>query len=268
MPERSEMARRQVVHELPGMDAVQPSRDLEFAGSDSAPLAFDLYRPRGSEAQQPLPAVVFASGYPDPGFEAVFGCRFKEMGAYVCWARLVAVSGLAAITATNREPVADLAALLRHLRREGEALGVDASRIGVWACSGNAPAALSLLMGKHAAQIRCAAFSYGYMLDLHGSTQVADAAASFGFANPCAGRSLADLPTDLPLLLVRAGRDEMPGLNESIDAFVRGACARNLPLTLINHPTAPHAFDLTDPSALTGEVIERILGFLRFWLTT
>ena len=73
-------------------------------------------------------------------------------------------------------------------------------------------------------------------------------------------------PRDLPLFIARAGKDEMPGLNDSIDRFVAGALARNLPLTLVNHPTAPHAFDLVDDSEATREVIRRILAFLAFHL--
>ena len=38
---------------------------------------------------------------------------------------------------------ADLDALLEYLRRNAEELGIDEKRIGVWACSGNVPNALS-----------------------------------------------------------------------------------------------------------------------------
>jgi hypothetical protein len=41
---------------------------------------------------------------------------------------------------------------------------------------------------------------------------------------------------------------------------------RSLPLTLINHATAPHAFDLMDESETTRDVIRRILGFRVFHL--
>jgi hypothetical protein len=59
--------------------------------------------------------------------------------------------------------------------------------------------------------LKCAVFCYGYMLDFNGSTGVADAAKQFGFVNACAGRSVADLPHDLPLFIARAGQDRMPG---------------------------------------------------------
>ena len=49
-------------------------------------------------------------------------------------------------------------------------------------------------------------------------------------------------------VIARAGEDQMPRLNESIDRFVAEGLKRGLPLTLVNHPHAPHAFDLMDDS--------------------
>jgi hypothetical protein len=143
---------------------------------------------------------------------------------------------------------------------------VDGSRIGLYAASGNVPVALSLLMRPAAAPVRCAALCYGFMLDLDGSTAVAEAAKTWRFANPCEGRSVADLEAGVPLLVIRAGADAFEGLNQSVDAFVRHALDRNLPLTLVNHARAPHAFDLEDSSEATRTVIRQILAFLQFHL--
>ncbi len=54
------------------------------------------------------------------------------------------------------------------------------------------------------------------------------------------------------------------GLGDTIDAFAAQAIARNLPITFVNHPNAPHAFDVVDNSSETFDVIERILAFYRF----
>jgi hypothetical protein len=55
----------------------------------------------------------------------------------------------------------------------------------------------------------------------------------------------------------------MPGLNASIDAFVAEALEANLAITVVNHATGAHAFDLTDDSAMSRTVIEDVLSFLR-----
>ena len=262
---RPDPTKMKVVYALPGMENVPVRRDLPYREVDGETLTFDLYAPADAAPGEKRPAVVFVSGYPDRGLQIVMGARFKEMGGYVGWAQLAAASGMVGILATNREPVADLAALLRHLREHGPALGIDPARIGIWAGSGNAPNALSRLMKDAEVPIACAVLAYGLLMDLDGATGVAQASAAFHFANACAGRSIDDLRTDVPLFLVRAGRDQ-PGLNEVIDRFVAAALARNLPLTVANHPAAPHAFDLVDDTDETREMIRRMLGFLRYYL--
>jgi dienelactone hydrolase len=258
------MTKKRVVYRLPGMDAVTVRQDVEYRQAETGALTMDLYYP--SESAAPPPAVLFVTGYPDAGFQQMFGCKLKEMGSYVSWGRLAAVSGLVAITYTNQEPATDALAVLRYVRENAAALGIDANRIGVWSCSGNVPTALWVSMQESQDFLRCVVLCYGVMLDLDGSTGVAESAAQWRFANPAAGRSVEDLPQGLPLFIARAGRDEVPHLNESIDRFLAKALARNLPVTLVNHPEAPHAFDILQDSETTREIIRRILGFLRFHL--
>ncbi|MDP9120683.1 MAG: hypothetical protein M3O15_04835 [Acidobacteriota bacterium] len=88
----------------------------------------------------------------------------------------------------------------------------------------------------------------------------------WGFVNPCASSSVADLPQDLPLFVVRAGQDATPDLNATLDRFLAAALHRNLPLTFVNHATAPHAFDLLHESETSRETIRQILAFMRFHL--
>jgi hypothetical protein len=264
-PRPTDLAKKTVVCQLPGMDAVTVRRGVGYDSSDGDFLAMDVYLPTGPSGG-PAPAVVIAAGYPDPGFAAKLGCSFKDMGSSVSWGRLIAASGLAAVTYTNRKPAEDLDALLRHLRKSGEALGIDGARIGLWACSGSVPLALSVLMQPGLERSRCAVLAYGYTLDLDGSTAVAEAARMFGFVNPAAGKSAGDLPRDVPLFVARAGRDEVPRLNETLDRFVTAALARNLPVTLVNHPEGPHAFDLFHDGETSREIIREMLAFFRFHL--
>ena len=58
----------------------------------------------------------------------------------------------------------------------------------------------------------------------------------------------------------------VPGLNDALDRFVTEGLARNLPLTLVNHPDAPHAFDLMHDSDTSREIIRRALAFMQFHL--
>lgn len=264
--EQEHITRKRVVYQMPGMEAVTVRRDVPYQATEAGGLTMDVYYPPEAQRDARLPAVIFVAGYPDVGFAAKLGCKFKEMGSSVSWAQLTAASGLVAITYTNREPVTDVYALLDYVRQNAAGLGVDENRLGLWAASGNVPLALSVLMQAGRDYLQCAVLCYGYTLDLEGGADVAAAARMWGFVNPCAGKSVADLPPALPLFIARAGQDQMPHLNESLDRFLSQAVTRNLPVTFVNHPAAPHAFDLLDDSAASRALIRQILAFMRFHL--
>ena len=274
------ISQKRAVHRIAGMERASVRKDLVYYTTGAGPLTMDVYSPAGIPAGAGLPAVVLVAGYNDVGYEKMLGVKFKEMAMSVSWSQLIAASGMVAIAYTNREPAADLDALLQHVREHAAALGIDSDRIGLWGCSGNVPLALSALMQRatqspnqngpglsHGSGLRCAALLYGFMLDLDGATGVADAAQLFRFSNPNAGRSLDDLRADLPLFVVRAGLEQFPHLNDSIDRFVAKAVALNRPITLVNHATGPHSFDLLDDSETSRAIIRQVLSFLRAQLT-
>jgi acetyl esterase/lipase len=223
----------------------------------------DVYRPADAPLAARLPAVVFVTGYPDPGFRARMGVLQKDMAGYVSWAELVAGAGLAAVTYACARPD-DVHALFAHLEAEGSALGIDPARLGIWACSGNGPNALGVLRRSHRPRgVRCAAIGYGFLMDVDGATTVADSALTWGFANPLRDCAIADLCRDVPLAIVRAGRDATPGLNESLDRFVAAARREGLSLECIDVPEAAHAFDLTDASEASRTAVLDVVRFLR-----
>jgi dienelactone hydrolase len=263
--QRHEMTTKRVVYQIPGMDAVTVRRDVEYRATDAGSLTMDLYYPPDTQSDARTPAVIFVMGYSDLGAQRIFGCRFKEMESFISWAQLTAASGMVAITySPGADPAKDVHALLQHVRLNAAILGIDESRIGIWACSGHVPNALAVLM-EHG-DLECAALCYGLMLDLDGFTGVADSAATFRFVTPAAGKSVDDLPKDVPLFIMRSGRDEFPQLNETMDRFLAKALAANLPVTFVNQPDAPHAFDLLHDREDSREIIRRILAFMRFHL--
>lgn len=258
------MSEQQPLHRA-GLVVPVPSEGMtvstvRFRGSAGDDLELDLYRP--SRAGTPA-VVVLVSGYSDPGFARVTGTPFRKMVWTTSWARLFASAGLAAVTYAGVEPFEDLVSLLRVLRQRAGEWRLDASRIGLFASSGHVPTALGALMRDCPAGVRCAALLYGYMLDLAGTEHTLAASETFRFSHPAAGRTVDELQPGARLLVVRAGRDAMPGLNETIDAFVRAAVARNLDLTLVNHSDAPHAFDLVHDTPRSRSVIGEVVAFLR-----
>lgn len=250
---KTSITEQPLVLTLPGMNEIPVQHDLVYARDESRELTMDVYRPADATSTR-LPAVVLVTGYPDPAG------RLKAMAAYIGWARLIACSGMIAVTYLNEDPVRDVEALFEHLTASAAAYGIDASRLAVWSCSGNVPNALLLLERRE--ELRCAALCYGYMTALPGDDRVADAAGRFGFVVPRHELDSARLERT-PILVVRAGLDEIPGLNASLDYFVSGALAGNLPITLLNLPASPHAFDLFDSSAASRRAIRQILAFLQ-----
>jgi acetyl esterase/lipase len=264
--QREHMSKKSVVYTMPGMETVTVRRDEPYRMTDSSALAMDLYYPPDSKAGTPTPAVIFVTGFSDLGAEKMLGSRFKDMGSFVSWAQLVAASGLVGITYANREPD-DVYGVLDRVQENAVSLGIDGSKVGVWACSGHGPNALAFLMGHGRDRLACAVLAYAYTLDLDGSTRIADAAKQFGFVTAAAARSLSDLPRDLPLFIVRAGQDQMPGLNDALDRFIAAALALNLPVTVMNHASGPHAFDLFDDSRAARDIVKQMLAFLKFHLS-
>ena len=183
--------------------------------------------------------IVMVSGYPAEGFKRHTGYSFAEMPHTLQWADRFRAAGLTPITYAPGDPVADLRALIDGI---GEP-------VLLFATSGNVPTALSLLHRAAAA-----VFLYGYMLGAD------DAANQFRFANPLAGKTFDDLPWNVPVFIARAGKDQMPGLNAIIDAYVFEGLQRDLPLTLVNVPGAPHAFDVAEGNEAVNE---QAIAFLR-----
>jgi hypothetical protein len=247
------LTKTRVVYQKPEISQVNIRKDIEYKSSS----AMDIYSPPHDGIS---PAVIIVAGYPDPGYQKMLGCKFKESGSSVSWAQLIAASGNVCITYSNTEPVADFHGLLEFVHQHSAELKIDPNKIGLWASSGNVPLALSALMTR--SDLKCAALLYGYMID----PKIREMSKMFGFVNPVAEKSIADLPRDLPMFIARAGHDQTPSLNEVLDRFIIDALERNMLITFANHPNGPHAFDLFDDSHITRVIIRQVLDFLNLQL--
>jgi len=252
-----EIAKKRVFYTLPGMDTLAVRRDITYRATSGASLPMDIYYPVAQPGQR-VPVVVMPLAYPDPQGGV------RTYGPVTSWAQLIAASGMAAVLYGSEAPAEDVHAVLHHLRDHANALDLDPERIGLLAESANVTVALSALMRDSA--LRCAALLCGFTIDFDGSTTVAAAAREYGFADACAGRSVDDLPADVPLLFVRAGCEHFPGLNDALDLVVRRALARNLPLTLVNHATGAHGFEVDEDRDISRFIVRQVLEFLGYYL--
>lgn len=226
-----------VVETIPGMDRVRVVPEVTYKTVDGRALQMDIYYPPGpAKPADVRPAVVFVNGVGDPPNFA----KLRTWGQYTSWPRLIAASGLVAVTFDARgaeQNAEDVRDAFAYVHANGKTLGIDPSRIGAWACSANVRAALNRIMQAGEPVVKAAAIYYG------------------------AGEVPA-IRNDLPVLLVRAGHDR-PQQNEQIDRLSAQVLAANAPWTLINLPAAHHAFDVLDDTDESRVAIRKTVAFLR-----
>ncbi|MDF1503178.1 alpha/beta hydrolase [Roseisolibacter sp. H3M3-2] len=251
---------------VPGMDSVAVTRDVRYRGA----LAMDVYRPR--DAASPRPAVLLVHGGVVPGAAP----PPRTWGAFASWARLLAASGMVGVAFDHRGTVADnvaeasddVRAALAHVRRDAASLGVDPERLCVVVFSAGGPASGALLR-ERPAWLRCVAYFYPY-LDLEHLRAAspfrpalgADAADALAAHSP-RGALAAPGRAVPPLFVARGGRDAIPGLNASVDRFVREARVLGVPLELHEHPEGPHGFDVRAHDEPSRTILRAAVAFLR-----
>ena len=228
----------------PVAEASRVTRDVRFATADTSNLLMDVYRPSGGTGA--FPAVIFYTLYwPSEG-----ASPRNSSDWFKGWARLAAANGIVAIlpdlraepgTGNAERPARpsgdDFQRLVSHLADHASEYGVDADRIAVFAESGATWAALSAVEDP-------------------GQTAIKAAVMYYGSANIDTFRS------SLPLLWVRAGLDSQR-TNADITRVSSLAISQNAPVTLLNHPTGHHGFEGRDDNAITRDIIEQTLTFIK-----
>ena len=211
---------------LPGMEKVQIRKNLRY----DAQHTFDLYLP--GNAKTAVPVVVLVNGVGDP--------NLKEWGQYITWGRLIAASGMAAVTyQTSGTGIgAQTEELLKYLKAQSGSLKIDASKIAIWAASQNVGFATSLVSVHAPEDFTAAVFFYGPM-------------------------PVAPKHADQPVLVARAGLDQLSIL-ESIDKWTVQAMALDAPLTFVTYPEGVHFFDLRNETEEARAIIRQTLDFLTF----
>jgi acetyl esterase/lipase len=208
------------------------------------------------------PVVIFVMAYADSS--PITKGPLKELGQYVSWGRLTAAAGLIAVT-YQTERADDIEALVAYIHKHADGLHMDPDRIGLWSCSGNCLAAVSFAMQKDRDYLKFAVFYYGLMLtpDNWLRKEINGLCAPRG----CYAAELKDIAyirTDLPLLVVKAGLDAVPYVNDSIDHFVGLAKEEHAVLTFVEFENAVHGFDIeqkSDPKA--SEIVRQTLEFIK-----
>jgi len=261
-----ELVMMPVVYRVPGMDKVKVKSDLKYTNINNPFLLMDVYTQPDLAKGAKRPAVLLIHG--GAGEETTP----KDWGFYVSWGKLIAASGMVGVTFTHRLSAQraslavaadDVTAAVNYVRANADSLNVDRERICLVAYSAGGPM-LSIVMRDKPAYVRCMVAFYAFM-DIQQAGNLFEAHES-----PETARSFSpirnltnDADKIAPLFIARAGRDQIPTMDDSIDRFIREAISKNVALTFANHPQGVHSFDSQNDDNRSREIIRSAIAFMK-----
>ncbi len=227
----------------------------------SKTLPMDVFYPPDRRPAELLPAVVLVNGFPN---SLEYGSR--TFGSFPSWGRLIASYGLIA-AAYETHNASDLEAVIGYIQQKGPELGIDGSRLGLWSMSSHGGLASSFAFQENRKYLKFAVFYYAWIMTPDNFMREEENTAC---EYSCLGAELPDvkrLRSDLPVLVVRCGRDSAVAIAEA-DHFAQLATEAGIPLTLINFEEGSHAFDWRDTSFGSAkdkaiEIIRQTLEFMK-----
>ena len=219
--------------EPPG-PAPRVREQLVYDKAGERELTFDVAAPAGLLPSELRPTVIFLLG---SGEDTNAGSGAWKLDR--SWLEIVARRGLVGIRAEidDKDPVASLEALVRHLAKNASDLGADSSRLALLASSGKTGPALRFLMSDPApAGARAAVLFYG--------------------PGPAPR-----VRNDLPVLLLIAGKD-LPDRVAAEHDLARVAVSAGAPWTILEAPGLSPAFEAFDIGDESRAAIAQTLAFL------
>jgi acetyl esterase/lipase/ketosteroid isomerase-like protein len=248
----------------PGSAAVEVRKGIHYSTTDDQRLLADIYLPPGAATNERFPVVFFLHGGLGPDIPILP----REWGPYAAWGRNVAANGMVGVMFNHRlgfpEPHYDQAAddvrsAVRYVEAHAQELHADPSRICLASYSAGGPL-LSLALRGDIAGVRCLVAFYS-ILDVRksGLPIKNETPANLQAFSPITYLTRPNLP---PLFVARAGRDEVPRLNEALDHFVAEALRNDVDIIFMNHATGEHGFDAASDER-SSEIVRMALEFMK-----
>jgi len=246
-------ARSDVQYRIPGMKDVRVRRNLLASRDLGEPLSFDLYVANSQEADF-APVVVLIHGGP---ISLDWVTPPSQWRAFQSIGEVLAASGLNAVMFDHRfheredtgPAIYDIELVLNHIGANAAELGVDGSRIGLWAFSRG-----GIFLARY---LRDPPASLGCLVAFYAALDAEKPELSLACQTEAsAGR----LP---PMLVAAAGLEDVQGFKEGLGRFMNAALRKNCPLDLMMHAHGRHGFDVLDDDGRTREILERTIEFLQ-----
>lgn len=270
-PEVREMARKvmmPIVYKVPGMDKVKVVQNLKYIKTDDPNILMDVYLPPDAAPGDKRPVILFLHGGAKTEYTP------KDWGVYTTWGRLVAASGFVGVTFTHRlqypnksleDAAQDVRAAIDYTRANADKYHADKDRICLIAYSAGGPL-LSLAMRGETPFVRCLVGFYAFMDIQQSDYRKTESAETLKAFSPITylQKDQSKLP---PIFIARAGRDEVPTMDDSIDRFVKEALASNIAFNFANHPQGVHGFDNQNDDDRSREIIRSAIAFMQTHLS-
>ncbi|HEV3042198.1 MAG TPA: alpha/beta hydrolase [Candidatus Angelobacter sp.] len=260
----SDLVNRPVVYSVSG--PVKVTADIVYKKDATADfLKMDVFTP--GDAHGPAPVVVFIHGGVPPNVPL----HAKDWGIYKSWGKLVAASGMGAVTFNHRgsypdpnleQASQDVNDLVGFVRAHAQEWNLDGNRICLAAYSAGGPL-LSMTMRETPAYVRCLVGFYPF-LDLRESAlhkkYMSEQQRNDFSPVVFLSRGPDKLP---PIFIARAGRDQIQDLEPALDRFVAEAIHQNVALEFMNHPVGVHGFDNQNDDDRSREIIKTAVDFMK-----
>jgi acetyl esterase/lipase len=261
-----EIVNAPLVLRMAGTEQVKVTADLRYHAAAGDPnLLMDVYAPLDAKPGERRPVLMFVHG--GAGSES----RPKDWGIYKGWGRLAAATGLVGVTFTHRlgypnpqlaNSGADVAAAIDYMRANAAKLGADPDRICLAAYSAGGPL-LTLGLDEQRPYVRCLVAVYAFLdvqqSSLHREHETPALVKQYSMIEHLGAKRA----REIPMFIARAGLDEIPTMNDSIDRFIARAIRENANVTVMNHPVGVHGFDNQNDDDRSREVMQALLMFAK-----
>ena len=149
-----------------------------------------------------------------------------------------------------------------YVRANAARFGADPDRICLAAYSAGGPL-LTLGFDEKRPYVRCLVAVYAFLdvqqSSLHREHETPALVKQYSVIEHLGAKRA----REIPMFIARAGRDEIPTMNDSIDRFIARAIRENANVTVMNHPVGVHGFDNQNDDDRSREIMESLLEFAR-----
>jgi acetyl esterase/lipase len=235
--------------------------------SDGTTLTLDLSLPRRASPRA-IPVVLMVHG----GIPDEAPIRPTQWQMYQDWGAILAQAGIAGVMFNHRlgapqhrltEATTEVQTVLRWVEDHAAEYGFTKNQVCLMTFSAGALLVPEILRKDSERVIRSVVMFYPLLGDPSG--QESAKVDSSEVQSQLQFQGVLDLlaRNSTPVLLLRAGHDQVPGLLDLLDQDVSAALKADVNLSLVNVPGVPHAFDSLVDGERTREAVSRALAFVR-----